>query len=164
MNLSDKNLLDELVIESREHSDSIEPDLLAMENSQNVPKETINRIFRAIHSIKGGFSFFGMENIKALSHAMETMMMDMAYTQVAKSIGLPTHAYMGLSDAKCVDAQAGLETGIGAVLAALAGVKPPSTGLVGLPGHQKGEFKSIRMGLRAVDAPRVLSSLRDSRG
>jgi trimethylamine--corrinoid protein Co-methyltransferase len=41
---------------------------------------------------------------------------------------LPTHAYIGLSDAKCVDAQAGLETGIGAVLAALAGINVVSGG------------------------------------
>lgn len=57
--------------------------------------------------------------------AIETMMIDMAYAQVGKAIkpgGLPTHAYMGMSDAKVVDAQTGLESGIGAVLAALAGV------------------------------------------
>ena len=60
--------------------------------------------------------------------AMETMMIDMAYAQIARSIGLPTHAYMGLTDAKCVDAQAGLETGMGAVLAALAGINVVSGG------------------------------------
>jgi trimethylamine--corrinoid protein Co-methyltransferase len=60
--------------------------------------------------------------------AMETMMIDMAYSQIAKSIGLPTHAYLGLTDAKCVDAQAGLETGMGAVLAALAGINVVSGG------------------------------------
>ncbi len=54
--------------------------------------------------------------------AIETMMIDVAYTQIGKSLGLPTHAYMGLSDSKSPDAQAGLESGIGAVLAALAGV------------------------------------------
>ena len=47
--------------------------------------------------------------------AMETMMLDMGASQIGKSLGLPTHAYIGLSDSKCVDAQAGLETGIGAV-------------------------------------------------
>jgi trimethylamine--corrinoid protein Co-methyltransferase len=60
--------------------------------------------------------------------AMETMMLDAAYTQIGKRLGLPTHAYMGLSDAKCVDAQAGLESGIGAILAALAGVNVISGG------------------------------------
>ena len=54
--------------------------------------------------------------------AIETMMIDMAYAQVGKHLGLPTHAYMGLSDSKCVGWQAGAESGIGAVLAALAGV------------------------------------------
>ena len=54
--------------------------------------------------------------------AIETMMIDMAYAQVGKFLRLPTHAYMGLSDAKVNDSQAGLETGMGAVLAALAGI------------------------------------------
>ena len=54
--------------------------------------------------------------------AVETMMIDMAYAQIGKSLNLPTHAYMGLSDSKLVDAQAGYETGMGAVLAALAGI------------------------------------------
>ncbi len=54
--------------------------------------------------------------------AIETMMIDSAYAQIAKTLRLPSQAYMGLSDAKINDAQAGLETGIGAVLAALAGI------------------------------------------
>ncbi len=54
--------------------------------------------------------------------AIETMMIDSAYSQIAKRLNLPTHAYMGLSDSKINDNQAGLETGIGAVLAALAGI------------------------------------------
>jgi len=54
--------------------------------------------------------------------AIETMMVDMATAQVGRRLGLPTHAYMALSDAKGIDWQAGAETGIGAVLAALAGL------------------------------------------
>jgi trimethylamine--corrinoid protein Co-methyltransferase len=54
--------------------------------------------------------------------AIETMMIDMAYAQIGKRLKLPTHAYMGLSDAKIQDAQSGFETGMGAVLAALAGI------------------------------------------
>ena len=53
--------------------------------------------------------------------AVETMMIAAAYVQIGKHLGLPTHAYMGLSDAKIVDGQAGLETGMGALTAALAG-------------------------------------------
>ncbi|MFH1130125.1 MAG: trimethylamine methyltransferase family protein, partial [Pseudomonadota bacterium] len=54
--------------------------------------------------------------------AIETMMVDMAYAQVGKHLNFPTHAYMGLSDSKGVDWQAGMESGLGVVLAALAGV------------------------------------------
>ena len=53
--------------------------------------------------------------------AVETMMINAAYVQIGKHLGLPTHSYMGLSDAKIVDGQAGLETGMGALIAALAG-------------------------------------------
>ncbi len=58
--------------------------------------------------------------------AVETMMIECAYSQIGKSLGLPTQAYMGLSDAKLLDAQAGLETSLGAALAALAGVNSVS--------------------------------------
>ena len=44
------------------------------------------------------------------------------YAQVGRRLGLPTHAYMGLSDAKTADYQAGAESAAGATLAALAGI------------------------------------------
>jgi trimethylamine--corrinoid protein Co-methyltransferase len=50
------------------------------------------------------------------------MMMDCAYCEIGHALGLPTQAYIGLSDAKALDAQAGLESGIGITLAALAGI------------------------------------------
>lgn len=54
--------------------------------------------------------------------AVETMMIDCAYNEIGKFLGLPTQAYISLSDAKQLDAQAGIESGIGAVLAALSGI------------------------------------------
>ncbi len=54
--------------------------------------------------------------------AVETMMIDCAFNEIGKYLGLPTQAYMALSDAKLLDAQCGLETSMGATLAALAGV------------------------------------------
>jgi trimethylamine--corrinoid protein Co-methyltransferase len=49
-------------------------------------------------------------------------MITAGYAQIGKYLGLPTHAYLGASDAKIVDAQAGLESGVSAVLGALAGI------------------------------------------
>jgi trimethylamine--corrinoid protein Co-methyltransferase len=54
--------------------------------------------------------------------AIETMMLDCAVSEIGQHLGLPTQAYVALSDAKLLDAQAGLETGMGAVLAALSGI------------------------------------------
>lgn len=70
----------------------------------------------------GSPSSFDMRRGTTAMGAIETMMIDSAYAQIAKYLKLPTHAYMGLSDAKINDSQAGLETGIGAVLAALSGI------------------------------------------
>jgi trimethylamine--corrinoid protein Co-methyltransferase len=54
--------------------------------------------------------------------AVETMMLGCGVSQVGRHLGLPTQAYIGLSDAKMLDAQAGWETGMGATLAALSGI------------------------------------------
>ena len=76
----------------------------------------------------GSPSCFDMRTANPPMGAIETMMIDSAYSQIGKSLGLPTHAYMGLSDSKCVDAQAGLETGMGAILGALSGINVISGG------------------------------------
>jgi trimethylamine--corrinoid protein Co-methyltransferase len=54
--------------------------------------------------------------------AIETMMLDATNAAIGKRLHLPTHAYIALSDAKGLDAQAGFETGMGAVIAALSGI------------------------------------------
>ncbi len=54
--------------------------------------------------------------------AIETMMIDCACNEIGKHLGLPTQAYISLSDAKLLDAQAGLETAMGATLAVLSGI------------------------------------------
>ncbi len=54
--------------------------------------------------------------------AVETQMIDCACNEIGKYLNLPTQAYIALSDAKKLDAQAGLETSMGATLAALAGI------------------------------------------
>ena len=70
----------------------------------------------------GSPSSFDMRKGTTPMGAMETMMIDASYAQIGKHLKLPTHAYMALSDAKVNDPQAGFETALGAVLAALAGV------------------------------------------
>jgi len=52
--------------------------------------------------------------------AIGTWMINCAYVQIGKELNLPTHSYLGMSDAKIVDAQCGLESS-SAFFAALAG-------------------------------------------
>lgn len=54
--------------------------------------------------------------------AVETQIINGAAAQIAECLGLPSHAYMALSDSKAVDYQAGMETAMSAVIAALSGV------------------------------------------
>jgi trimethylamine--corrinoid protein Co-methyltransferase len=70
----------------------------------------------------GAPAIFDMRHGTTPMGAIETAMIDIAYAQVGKSLGLPTHCYLGASDAKIIDAQAGLESGISTILGALGGV------------------------------------------
>ena len=57
---------------------------------------------------------------------IQALHLDVAYTAIGKALGLPTQAYMALSDSKFLDAQAGAETFGSALLAALAGINSVS--------------------------------------
>jgi len=70
----------------------------------------------------GAPAIFDMRRGTTPMGAIETAMIDAAYAQVGKSLNLPTHAYLGASDAKIVDAQAGLESGVTTLVGALAGI------------------------------------------
>ena len=77
--MDDDNFLQAFVEETREHLTEIEPDLLALESGQggeSVDAEVVNRIFRAVHSMKGGAGFFGFTMLKDLSHVMENLLMN----------------------------------------------------------------------------------------
>ena len=72
----DESIISDFVAESRDHLNAIEPDLLTMEQGgAELSKDLLNRVFRAIHSIKGGAGFLAFESLKGLSHAMESVLM-----------------------------------------------------------------------------------------
>ena len=54
--------------------------------------------------------------------AVESMMLDCGNSEIGKRLGIPTQSYIAFSDAKQLDAQAGLESAMGATLAALSGI------------------------------------------
>ena len=74
----------------------------------------------------GAPATFHMRTTTAPMSAVEALRLDAAYVAVAKLLGVPTQAYMALSDSKFLDAQAGAETFGSALLAALSGVNSVS--------------------------------------
>jgi trimethylamine--corrinoid protein Co-methyltransferase len=70
----------------------------------------------------GSPSAFDMRRGTTPMGSIDTMMIDLGCAEVGKHMGLPTHAYMGLSDAKLLDAQSGLESGMGTLLAGIKGI------------------------------------------
>ena len=70
----------------------------------------------------GAPAIFDMSSGNAPMGAIETAMLDLGCAQIGKSLGLPTHAYLVASDAHLIDAQAGVESGMSALLGALAGI------------------------------------------
>ncbi|MGJ4731194.1 Hpt domain-containing protein, partial [Luteimonas sp. SDU101] len=61
--------------ESREGLDAMESGLLSLESGAGaVDAETINVIFRAAHSIKGGAATFGFTSVTDLTHLLETLL------------------------------------------------------------------------------------------
>jgi trimethylamine--corrinoid protein Co-methyltransferase len=49
-------------------------------------------------------------------------MIDSSYAQVGKALGLPTHTYLGATDTKVLDMQAGMDSTMGFLVGALSGI------------------------------------------
>ena len=70
----------------------------------------------------GAPAIFDMRTGKTPMGAIETAMLDVACAEVGKHFGMPTHAYMVAGDGRLVDAQVEMESGMSALLGALAGI------------------------------------------
>jgi two-component system, chemotaxis family, sensor kinase CheA len=67
--------LHEFVLEAKEHLTGMVDDLLALEKCKDRPdSQCIDRLFRAVHSVKGSAGFFGCRVIESLAHAMEEVL------------------------------------------------------------------------------------------
>lgn len=97
---------------------------LIQQTAENLSGVVISQVVAPGHPLLYGGSpaVFDVRYETTPMGAIETIMLNCANAQIGKRLGMPTQGYVGLSDAKLLDAQAGLETGIGAALAALAGI------------------------------------------
>jgi two-component system, chemotaxis family, sensor kinase CheA len=70
--IEDMEILTSFLSETNEHLENIEAKIVSLE--VDADPETINEIFRSMHTIKGVASFLGLDKIKDLSHALENLL------------------------------------------------------------------------------------------
>ena len=157
---ADESIISDFVAESREHLATIEPDLLLMEQEgAKVSSEVINRVFRAIHSIKGGAGFFAFESLKKLSHAMEGVLMQVRDGKLKVAAELMDVVFASLDRLKAMldDIQASDGVPFDTELALLEAILSGQGLAIGemVKGHEKGATREFDL-----DAESVRSSLR----
>ncbi|MEM6310960.1 MAG: chemotaxis protein CheA [Pseudomonadota bacterium] len=74
-------------VECEELLETLQENLQLLENHEG-DDETINVIFRAVHSIKGGAGAFGMENLVEFAHSFETVLDEVRSAKLAVSPNL----------------------------------------------------------------------------
>jgi methyl-accepting chemotaxis protein len=75
MTIEDTELLAEFVVESQEHLENVESQLLSLEaNPNEVDRALVNNVFRAVHSIKGAAGFLGLTTVESLAHRGEEVL------------------------------------------------------------------------------------------
>lgn len=74
--------------------------------------------------------------------SVETTLLSCGYAEIGKYFGLPTHGFVGVSDSKIFDAQAGMETGMNITFAALSGINVVSAAGM-LESESGGSFQKL---------------------
>ncbi|MGD0126807.1 MAG: trimethylamine methyltransferase family protein [Terriglobia bacterium] len=97
---------------------------LVQQTAENLSGVVISQLVNPGHPLLYGGSpaVFDVRFGTTPMGAIETMMLDCGNSEIGKRLGMPTQSYIALSDAKQLDAQAGLEAGMGALMAGLAGI------------------------------------------
>jgi two-component system, chemotaxis family, sensor kinase CheA len=76
--LNDPEMVEAFVAEANEHLESIEDDFLTLERQQGNPdKALLDKVFRAIHSVKGAAGFLNLSRMAELAHMMEALLTKM---------------------------------------------------------------------------------------
>src|ERR1700760_4447035 len=68
-----QELIKDLLIESLEGLDHFDREMLALEKNEQNP-ETINNVFRIIHSLKGSSGCIGLNRIESVAHVGESLL------------------------------------------------------------------------------------------
>ncbi len=67
-----REIFDEFMLEAEEILENLDQELVELENDPS-DKELLNKIFRGMHTLKGGAGFLGLESIIELAHKIESI-------------------------------------------------------------------------------------------
>ncbi len=90
----DSEILEAFLEESAENLDSLDIDLVELEQRPNSP-DVIARIFRAVHTLKGTAGFLDFDRLQSLSHAAEDLLAELR----SGNLVADTHAVTSLLEA-----------------------------------------------------------------
>jgi two-component system chemotaxis sensor kinase CheA len=90
------DITEEFLVESYENLDRLDRDFVELE--KNPSKETLNSIFRAIHTIKGSCGFLGFAKLESVTHVGENLLSLLRDGQL-KINALITDALLAMVDA-----------------------------------------------------------------
>jgi two-component system, chemotaxis family, sensor kinase CheA len=75
MDIVDKKLVAEFVVESQEGLANVENQMLSIEAAgADIDTDLVNSVFRTMHSIKGASGFLGLDRIGSLAHGLEEIL------------------------------------------------------------------------------------------
>ena len=83
---ADDEILGEFIVEAEDQLNTVEEILLS--GKEVYESDDLNAIFRAVHSIKGGSSYFNLQEITQTSHLTETLMDHARNGEIHFSVGL----------------------------------------------------------------------------
>lgn len=88
-NIEDNEIFNDFIEESLDHLNGIEDDLLNIEKAgENFNEDIVNKVFRAVHTIKGGAGYLGLKNVEALAHNSENVMVKIRARELIPTPGI----------------------------------------------------------------------------
>ncbi len=137
----DDETLKLFVEESLDNLSGIENDLLAIEEAgADIDVDLVNKVFRAVHSIKGGAGFLGLVSVKELSDAMENILNLIRQKELVPTPEIISVILQGTDQLNEMinDPATSNDSDIGGLVAELAEVLNPSP-----PGEEQPESDSV---------------------
>lgn len=72
-NFSSERMLDVFIYETTQNIEQLEASVLSSEKAGSFSTETVNEIFRVMHTIKGSSAMMMYDNMASLAHAIEDL-------------------------------------------------------------------------------------------